>query len=196
MNKSFAGVYAVATYDGSVGFYSDRSNSLECMFSTQFSAITDMHYSYDGQRLFVAPRKSNEMLCYDMRKPGTILFKMFRPFTTNQRSCFDIDSASRYLFSGTSDGELVVFDLNDDSTEKSPVFTRKVADCSVPCVSVHDAKIPMLVLATGERVFPAPRIPVSSGSASESSDSDEERYCYRGRRRENDLNNSLQLWTF
>ncbi|KAK5974944.1 hypothetical protein GCK32_006107 [Trichostrongylus colubriformis] len=57
MNKAFDGVYAVASYSGNVGFYSDRSNSLECMFSTESTAITDMHYSHDGQRLYVAPRK-------------------------------------------------------------------------------------------------------------------------------------------
>ncbi|KAK6024237.1 WD domain, G-beta repeat protein [Ostertagia ostertagi] len=99
MNKSFDGVYAVATYSGSVGFYSDRSNSLECMFSTESTAITDMHYSYDGQRLYVAPRKDGEILCYDMRMPGNILFKMLRPFTTNQRTCFDVERWAFNVFS-------------------------------------------------------------------------------------------------
>ncbi|VDO85383.1 unnamed protein product [Heligmosomoides polygyrus] len=135
MNKTFDGVYAVATYDGSVGFYSDRSNSLECMFSTEANAITDMHYSNDGQRLFVSPRKSSEILCYDMRNPGALLFKLLRSFNTNQRACFDVDRSGRYLFSGTSEGDLVAFDLMDDAGTKTPVFSRKVAACSVPCKS-------------------------------------------------------------
>ncbi|EYB81669.1 hypothetical protein Y032_0377g266 [Ancylostoma ceylanicum] len=196
MNKAFDGVYAVATYDGNVGFYSDRTNSLECMFSTESPGITDMHYSYDGQRLFVAPRKCDEILCYDMRMPGALMFKMLRPFTTNQRACFDVDSAARYLFSGTSDGQLVVFDLNDGATEMLPIFSRKVADCSVPCVSVHDTKIPMVALGTGERVFPTPRISAGSEASSDSSDSEEERSSYRRRRRDSELTNSLQLWEF
>ncbi|KAK6732087.1 hypothetical protein RB195_016453 [Necator americanus] len=196
MNKSFAGVYAAATYDGSVGFYSDRTNSLECMFSTETVGITDMHYSSDGQRLFVAPRKSDEILCYDMRMPGTLIFKMLRPFTTNQRACFDLDSADSYLFSGTSDGQFVVFDLNSNAIEKLPFFSRKVADCSVPCVSVHDAKIPMIALGTGERVFPTPKLTTISEDSSDSSDSEEERLSYRRRRRDSELSNSLQLWRF
>ncbi|RCN44275.1 WD domain, G-beta repeat protein [Ancylostoma caninum] len=196
MNKVFAGVYAVATYDGNVGFYSDRTNSLECMFSTESAGITDIHYSCDGQRLFVAPRKSDEILCYDMRMPGTLMFKMLRPFTTNQRACFDVDSAGRYLFSGTSDGQLVVFDLNDAATEMLPIFSRKVADCSVPCVSVYDSKIPIVALGTGERVFPTPRLSSRSEASSDSSDSEEERSSYRRRRHDSKLTNLLQLWKF
>ncbi|CAJ0608478.1 unnamed protein product [Cylicocyclus nassatus] len=195
MNKFFAGVYAVATYDGTVGFYSDRTNSLECMFTTENSGITDMHYSSDGQRLFVAPRKCDELLCYDMRMPGTLMYKMLRPFSTNQKACFDLDSANRYLFSGTSDGHLVAFDLNDDYTEKLPIFSRKVADCSVPCVSIFDEKVPVVALGTGERVFPTPRI-TSAGTSSDSSDSEEDKSSYRRRRCASQLNNSLQLWTF
>ncbi|VDL75089.1 unnamed protein product [Nippostrongylus brasiliensis] len=148
MNKSFNGVYAVATYDGSVGLYSDRSNSLECMFSTDANAITDLRYSYDGQRLFVAPRKAENILCYDMRIPGTLLYSMRRPFNTNQRVCFDIES-------------------------------------------VFDGEIPLAALCTGERVFPRPRMTDSPSS----SDSDED-VCYRERKLEEDLNNSLQLWKF
>ncbi|WKX96039.1 hypothetical protein Q1695_012479 [Nippostrongylus brasiliensis] len=191
MNKSFNGVYAVATYDGSVGLYSDRSNSLECMFSTDANAITDLRYSYDGQRLFVAPRKAENILCYDMRIPGTLLYSMRRPFNTNQRVCFDIESADRYLFSGTSDGCLVVFDLKEDSFVKEPVFSKKVTECAVPCVSVFDGEIPLAALCTGERVFPRPRMTDSPSS----SDSDED-VCYRERKLEEDLNNSLQLWKF
>ncbi|KIH57089.1 hypothetical protein ANCDUO_12724 [Ancylostoma duodenale] len=126
----------------------------------------------------------DEILCYDMRMPGTLMFKMLRPFTTNQRACFDVDSAGRYLFSGTSDGQLVVFDLNDATTEMSPILSRKVADCSVPCVSVHDAKIPMVALGTGERVFPTPRLSAGSEASSDSSDSEEERSSYCRRRRD------------
>ncbi|KIH44118.1 hypothetical protein ANCDUO_25867, partial [Ancylostoma duodenale] len=154
------------------------------MFSTESPGITDMQYSYDGQRLFLAPRKCDEILCYDMRMPGTLMFKMLRPFTTNQRACFDVDSVGRYLFSGTSDGQLVVFDLNDAATEMTPIFSRKAVDCSVPCVSVHDAKIPLVALGTGERVFPTPRLSAGSEASSDSSDSEEERSSYRRRRRD------------
>ncbi|KJH45133.1 hypothetical protein DICVIV_08828 [Dictyocaulus viviparus] len=193
MNNAFPGVYAVGTYDGNVGFYSDRTNSLECMFPSESTGITDIHYSYDGKLLFVALRKKNEILCYDMRMPGSLLYNMIRRFTTNQRTCFEIDSAARYLFSGTSDGELVVFDLGTEANMKFPVFSRKVADCSVPCVSIHEGEQPMVTLCTGERVFPLPCLEISSSSDT-GSESDETSYCER--RYDDDLNNSLQLWCF
>ncbi|XGW10204.1 hypothetical protein V3C99_012021 [Haemonchus contortus] len=192
MNKSFDGIYAVATYGGSVGFYSDRSNSLECLFSTESTAITDMHYSYDGLRLYVAPRKSGEILCYDMRKPGDIMFRMLRPFTTNQKTCFDVERSGYYLFSGTSNGDFVVFDLRHEETVKLPIFTRKIAECAVSCVSVHECEPPLVALCTGERVFPKPEI---SSSHSSESESDQER-MYSNRRHSRDFNNSLQLWAF
>uniref|UniRef100_A0A158P9R8 WD repeat-containing protein 79 n=1 Tax=Angiostrongylus cantonensis TaxID=6313 RepID=A0A158P9R8_ANGCA len=43
-------------------------------------------------------------------------------------------SAGHYLFSGTSEGDLAAFDLACGATEKVPAFSRKVAECSVPCV--------------------------------------------------------------
>ncbi|KAE9414379.1 hypothetical protein Angca_006903 [Angiostrongylus cantonensis] len=193
MNKAFDGVYAAGSYDGNVGFYSDRTNSLECMFSTESAGITDMHYSYDGQRLFIATRKKNEISCYDMRMPGNLLFNMLRPFTTNQRACFEVDSAGHYLFSGTSEGDLAAFDLACGATEKVPAFSRKVAECSVPCVSIYEGKPPMVALCTGERVFPAPRVGRTSPS---DSDSDDNETSYRRRCFDKDLNNSLQLWCF
>lgn len=192
MNKAFDGVYAAGTYDGNVGFYSDRTNSLECMFSTESIGITDIHYSYDGQCLFIAKRKKNEISCYDMRIPGKLLSKMLRPFTTNQRTCFEVDSAGRYLFSGSSEGNLVIFDLGCEAAEKLPVFSKEVAECSVPCVSIHEGKQPMVALCTGERVFPSPLLGRSSSS---DSDSDDNR-TYRSRRFDEELNNSLQLWCF
>lgn len=43
-------------------------------------------------------------------------------------------SCCRFLFSGTSDGQIVAFDLNDNKEIKLPIWTRKVADCCVPSV--------------------------------------------------------------
>ncbi|KAK5964757.1 hypothetical protein GCK32_019764, partial [Trichostrongylus colubriformis] len=40
-----------------------------------------------------------EILCYDMRMPGTIMFKMLRPFNTNQKTCFDVESLCFELLS-------------------------------------------------------------------------------------------------
>ncbi|KAK5974943.1 hypothetical protein GCK32_006106, partial [Trichostrongylus colubriformis] len=100
-------------------------------------------------------------------------------------------SAGHYLFSGTSDGDLVAFDLRDEAIVKTPTFTKKVAKCAVSCVSLYDNEPPMMALCTGERVFPKPRI---SKSPSSESDSEDERAYRSGRHWE--LDNSLQLWEF
>ncbi|KAK6047241.1 hypothetical protein COOONC_15264 [Cooperia oncophora] len=123
--------------------------------------------------------------------PGNVMFKMLRHFTTNQRACFDVESADHYLFSGTSNGDLVVFDLKDEATVKIPVLTRRVAECAVPCVSLRENKPPLVALCTGERVFPRPLL---SRSPSESDSDDEE--TYRTKRHVRELDNSLQLWSF
>nr|CDJ96305.1 Telomerase Cajal body protein 1 [Haemonchus contortus] len=117
---------------------------------------------------------------------------MLRPFTTNQKACFDVERSGYYLFSGTSNGDFVVFDLRHEETVKLPIFTRKVAECAVSCVSVHECEPPLVALCTGERVFPKPEI---SSSHSSESESDQER-MYSNGRHSRDFNNSLQLWAF
>jgi hypothetical protein len=43
--------------------------------------------------------------------PGNLLNSFYRPSDTNQRIYFQIDPHDRYLYSGTSEGELLIHDL-------------------------------------------------------------------------------------
>uniref|UniRef100_A0A1I7X6G0 WD_REPEATS_REGION domain-containing protein n=1 Tax=Heterorhabditis bacteriophora TaxID=37862 RepID=A0A1I7X6G0_HETBA len=53
----FDGVYAVGCYGPSIALYSDRTNSIDCLFTGEFTATTCIKYSRDGLRLYSAGRK-------------------------------------------------------------------------------------------------------------------------------------------
>ncbi|PAV84872.1 hypothetical protein WR25_06469 [Diploscapter pachys] len=197
MHPLFDGQYAAACYGPSIAFYSDRTNTVDCIFTGDFKATTHLQFSSDGMKLFSASRKSSEICCWDVRNPSKLLAKLVRPMDLNHKATFDIDSSCRFLFSGTSDGQIVAFDLNDNKEIKLPIWTRRVADCCVPSVSLSPS-LPLLTACTGERVFPYPKITKEDNQLilSDSDDSSDESTSqkYRGINRFDDLLNSVQLW--
>ena len=67
-----------------------------------------------------------EILCWDLRKPGHLLFTTRRIVTTNQRIYFDMDFSSQYLVSGNQDGSVHIWDTQDilatDDPEQEPLL--------------------------------------------------------------------------
>lgn len=59
-----------------------------------------MVFSPDGTKLFTGGRKDPEIICWDLRNPGTVLFILNRTVLTNQRIYFDITPNGQYVFSG------------------------------------------------------------------------------------------------
>lgn len=55
-------------------------------------------------------RKDGEIIGWDLRNPGQVLFSMKRTVETNQRIYFDLDPSGRYLFSGDTGGFIRVWD--------------------------------------------------------------------------------------
>lgn len=61
-----------------------------------------------------------EILCWDLRQPGHLLFTTKRLVTTNQRIYFDTDFSSHFLVSGNQDGSVCVWDTEDIPTTEDP----------------------------------------------------------------------------
>ncbi|EFO17798.1 hypothetical protein LOAG_10699 [Loa loa] len=180
--------YAAGSYGRTVGFYSDYSPSVECMFECPL-AVTLLRYSPDGNFLLTAGRKDDDIICWDLRYPGKIYSLYSRPSKTNQRIYFDIDSSGTYLFSGSSSGELYIFDLKcTNGDEPVAPHVRLSAHNSALCgVSIHKER-PIVATCSGQRVFPFPELDqmddIDSGSTYEDINSPEL------------LDNSLVLWSF
>ncbi|VDN92079.1 unnamed protein product [Brugia pahangi] len=160
--------YAAGSYGKTVGFYSDYSPSVECMFE--------------------CPLADDDIICWDLRYPGKIYSLYKRPSTTSQRIYFDIDSSGTYLFSGSSSGELYIFDLKcTNGGEPPPPYAQLSAHSSALCgLSIHKEQ-PVVATCSGQRVFPFPQLDqmdIDLGSTYEDINSPEL------------LDNSLVLWSF
>ncbi|GMT04978.1 hypothetical protein PENTCL1PPCAC_27152, partial [Pristionchus entomophagus] len=148
----YSGVFAVGCYGRSIGLYSDNCKSVECLFEIGHSALTELEYSTDGLRLYGATRNDSSIVCYDLRNPGQTLFTLDRPGLTNQSFAFDLDSSDRYLFSGSSTGEVLVYDVKTCGNQTQPMQRVKAAESSLVGVSVHPS-LPVLATCCGERIY-------------------------------------------
>lgn len=179
-------LFAVGSYCRTVGIYSVQEMDLLFLLSGQLGGVTHMMFSSDGIKLFSGGRKDCEILCWDIRNPGKVLYSLRRVVTTNQRMYFDIDSTGQYLISGNENGVVTVWDLNkspeDISDENEPIlqpilFFQAHHDC-VNGISIHPS-LPFLLSTSGQRHFPEPQ---------DSEDSDDET------KRESKAENSIRLW--
>ncbi|VDK65648.1 unnamed protein product [Onchocerca ochengi] len=180
--------YVAGSYGKTVAFYSDYSPAVECMFECPL-AVTLLRYTPDGNFLLTAGRKDDDIICWDLRYPGKIYSLYRRPSTTSQRIYFDIDSSGTYLFSGSSKGELCIFDLKCTNGDEpiDPCFRLSAHNSALCGVSIHKER-PIVATCSGQRVFPFPQLDqmdnIDPGSIYEDINSPEL------------LDNSLVLWSF
>ncbi|MFH4976110.1 hypothetical protein AB6A40_002819 [Gnathostoma spinigerum] len=155
MSPAMQGVYAAACYGKQVGLYSNLSPSVECVFETPSSAVTHMAYSADGNRLFTGGRNDESIHCWDLRYPGVIVSSLQRPNTTNQRVYFQIDSSSRFIISGSTAGDLYVFELSPAAKQiVQPSYKIKAHQSALTGVSLHP-DLPLIATCSGQRIFPS-----------------------------------------
>ncbi|GCB82000.1 hypothetical protein scyTo_0023049 [Scyliorhinus torazame] len=84
-------VYACASYSKTVGLYSRDKGTVLTILQGHQGGVTHVIFSPDGNLLYTGGRKDPEILCWDLRQPGKVLFSMLRSATTNQRMYFDLD---------------------------------------------------------------------------------------------------------
>lgn len=121
-----------------------------------------MKFSYDGTKLFTGSRRDNELICWDIRYLSAVLYSLKRDSNTNQRIYFDTNFYSNYLASGSLDGNVNFYDLNEidknsevDLNKESifePTFKFKAHRDCVNGVSLHPF-YPLLASCSGQRKF-------------------------------------------
>ncbi|XP_062566366.1 telomerase Cajal body protein 1-like [Saccostrea cucullata] len=155
------GMYAAGSYSRSIGLYYEPQGEAVCVFEGQQGGVTHVAFSRDGTKLFSGGRKDPEILCWDLRNPGQILFVAVRKVETNQRIYFDQDSTGRYLISGNHDGTVTLWD-----TLQTPVQARpdtdfvlescqqfKVHNDTVNGICFHPT-LPVFATSSGQRHSP------------------------------------------
>ncbi|XP_041635832.1 telomerase Cajal body protein 1 [Cheilinus undulatus] len=154
-------VYACGSYSRCAGLYSCQDGTLLALLPTRHhGGLTHLLFSPDGNYLYTGGRKDPEILCWDLREPGKVVFSLKRNVATNQRIYFDLDLSGRYLLSGDTEGVVSVWDTQTappDGNEEmlQPQLRFKAHwDCTNG-ISVHPF-MPLLATSSGQRQFPWP----------------------------------------
>lgn len=154
-------VYACGSYSRCAGLYSCQDGTLLALLPTRHhGGLTHLLFSPDGNYLYTGGRKDPEILCWDLREPGKVVFSLKRNVATNQRIYFDLDLSGRYLLSGDTEGVVAVWDTQTappDGNEEllQPQLRFKAHwDCTNG-ISIHPF-MPLLATSSGQRQFPWP----------------------------------------
>ncbi|CAB3410747.1 unnamed protein product [Caenorhabditis bovis] len=147
-HPSMPNIFAAVGCCDRIAVYSDKWKSPISTIETNTKSYTHVLYSSDGMKLYASERKG-DIHCFDLRM-NMMCQILKREMTTNHRAIFDIDSS--LLFSGTSSGEIVAYDIGSVDEELEPISKTRIASTCVPCVSVASGK---LVACSGERIFPS-----------------------------------------
>lgn len=153
-------LYACASYSKTVGLYSRDEGIALTILQGHQGGVTHVAFAPDGNLLYTGGRKDPEILCWDLRQPGKVLFSMIRSATTNQRMYFDLEPYGRYVVSGNTEGTVSVWDITlPPAAGPDPVLDpilqfHTQQDC-VNGISLHP-HLPLLATTSGQRKFPEP----------------------------------------
>lgn len=196
LNPRTSTMYAAGSFNRSVAIYTEPRGDMMCMYHGQQGGVTHIKFSPDGNLLFTGGRKDPEILCWDLRKPGEILYTLQRIVTTNQRIYFDIDSTGRYLLSGNQNGTVSVWDLTSapvSQLNSDPILPPKSTflahdNDTVNGLSCHPS-LSLMATGSGQRHFAAC---LRTDSDIESTDSDDD--TDNASHFASHYDNSLKIW--
>ncbi|KAG7498140.1 telomerase Cajal body protein 1 [Solea senegalensis] len=154
-------VYACGSYSRCAGLYSCQDGTPLALLPTRHhGGLTHLLFSPDGYYLYTGGRKDPEILCWDLREPGKVVFSLKRNVATNQRIYFDLDLSGRYLLSGDTEGVVTVWDTQTAPPDGNEALLQPQLkfqahwDCTNG-ISVHPF-MPLLATSSGQRQFPWP----------------------------------------
>ncbi|OBS67533.1 hypothetical protein A6R68_03941, partial [Neotoma lepida] len=118
-------LYACGSYGRTVGLYAWDDGSPLALLGGHQGGVTHLCFHPDGNLFFSGARKDAELLCWDLRQPGHLLWSLSREVTTNQRIYFDLDPSGQFLVSGNTNGIVSVWDISGavSDSKLEPVMT-------------------------------------------------------------------------
>jgi len=115
-------VYAAGCYDRTVGLYSADQGDRLCVLRGHTGGVTQVMFSNDGTKLLSGGRKDNDIVCWDIRQPGMVLYTLQREVTTNQTIQFSLSYCQKYLISANTDGSVRLWDLDKQADSVTGVL--------------------------------------------------------------------------
>jgi len=177
VNPALPSVYAAASYMKTIGLYSEPDGTPLCVLEGHRGGVTHLKFSPDGFFLYSGGRKDPEIICWDLRNPGHVLYTLNRTVETNQRIYFDLDPTGRLLLTGDTNGFVKVWDTQkalELTAESSQMAVDELCswkahnDCTNG-VSCHPW-LPLVATSSGQRHT---TVSSSSSDADSRSDSDD-----------------------
>ena len=139
-----------------VGLYTMEGERL-CVLRGQQGGLTQVTFTEDGGQLLTGGRKDNEIICWDLRMPGQVLWTVNRVVDTNQTIGFSI--RGRLLVSANTDGSVRVWDVSGhvdpDTCLLAPVAGWALHSDAVTGVGWSPDR-DILATSTGQRHCSAP----------------------------------------
>lgn len=159
VNPTFKNLYTLGSYDKTIGLYLEPDGELQCLLKGHTGGVTQLYFSPDGLCLYSGGRKDPEILCWDIRNPGQVLFTINRTIETNQRIYFDLSSDGTYLVTGSTDGIVKSFNTKEriDKNENllKPYKSWKAHDDCANGASFHPFHS-LIATSSGQRHFTLP----------------------------------------
>ena len=88
-----------------------------CQLRGHEGGVTQVTFTRDGTKLLTGARKDGEIICWDLRQPGRVLYTMTRVVTTNQTVAFSLSPCSQFLVSANTDGSVRLWDLTGQADQ-------------------------------------------------------------------------------
>lgn len=164
-NPDRSGLFAIGSFSGSFGLYDANNNDPVLLIRDKAAvgSVTQVQFSLDGHRLFLAARQSDHIDCWDIRNMGEKLYSLYRlrGGRTNQRIGFSLDTTGNVLATGDLDGSVRYFDVSSSGSSSRSSSTIAANDSNdarlmahventhADCVAVASFHPSMAVLATG-----------------------------------------------
>ncbi|KAI8589715.1 WD40-repeat-containing domain protein [Geranomyces variabilis] len=146
-NPDFSGMYAAGSYFGSVGLYDERNDELlHQIILEKGRGLTQVEFSRDGTQLFYTSRKTNSIICRDLRNSGDVLATFARSGNTNQRIGFSLDPSGRCLSTGDDTGHILVYDL-----QTKAMLKKFQAHNDTVSSAGFNPTLPLLASCSGQR---------------------------------------------
>ncbi|CAM9432793.1 unnamed protein product, partial [Ascophyllum nodosum] len=164
------GLFAAGSYAKTICLYSEnrqvaaiRGRAVAELATPTIGGITHLMFAPDGISLFSGSRKDSDIVCWDIRQTGEVIYTPVRQADTNQRIMFDIDPSGRYLATGSTDNMALVYDI----AKKEQICSLENQPDAVGSVCFHPFAA-LLGVCTGQRHFHLDTV-----AGSDSSDDDQ-----------------------
>jgi WD40 repeat protein len=147
-NPDYSNSYAVGSYASSVGIYVENMEGCALEIRDIGMDVTCIKWSPNGNNIWVGGRKNSNIVCWDVRNTRSEIGKVRRLCTSNQKMMFDLDPWGNFLCTGTQDGSLLIYDVNNFNLVHE---INSDSDC-INSVQFHPSSS-LVGVVTGQRHF-------------------------------------------